>query len=78
MVMAVSLRLLYLMLTGVFGWLAPLGRSDAAKDAEILVLRDEVAVLRGQAGRSLLDWADRAVLAVLGGLLRAGCADFGW
>ncbi len=27
----------------VFGWLALLARSDAAKDAEILVLRREVA-----------------------------------
>ena len=60
----------------MFGWLALLGRSDAAKDAEILVLRDEVAVLRGQAGRSLLDWADRAVLGALAGLLPSGLRRF--
>ena len=29
----------------VFGWLALLARSDPAKDAEILILRHEVAVL---------------------------------
>jgi hypothetical protein len=34
------------MLVRVLSWLALLARSDAAKDAEILTLRHEVAVLR--------------------------------
>ena len=55
----------------VFGWLILLGRSQASPDAEIMVLRHEVMVLRRQVARPAPDWADRAVLAALARLLPA-------
>jgi putative transposase len=68
----VSLRLLYLIMIRVFGGLLLLGRSQASKDAEIMVLRHEVTVLRRQVAQPKPDWADRAVLAALARLLPAG------
>jgi putative transposase len=65
----VSARLLYLLMVRVFGCLVLLGRSQASKDVEILVLRHEVMVLRRQVAQPRPDWADRAILAALARLL---------
>jgi putative transposase len=67
----VSLRLLYLIFVRVCSWLILPGRSSASKDAGLLVLRHEVAVLRRANPGPRLDWADRAVPAALIRLLPA-------
>ena len=51
----VSLRLLYLVFIRLLSWLVLLGRSSTAKDAELLVLRHEVAVLRRTTPKPRLD-----------------------
>jgi len=65
----VAIRLLYLILRQVMAWFGLLARNSRSKNAEILVLRHEVAVLRRQVRRPRLSWADRAVFAALTRLL---------
>ena len=62
-----ALRLLYLILRQLIAWFGLLARSARSKNAAILVLRHEVAVLRRQE-QTRLSWADRAVFAALRGL----------
>jgi putative transposase len=67
-----SLRLAYLGVLHAFGWLALLARSGGAQEAEIVILRHQVAVLQRQARAPRLSWADRALLAALARLLPTG------
>jgi transposase InsO family protein len=60
---------MYLIFCQFVVWLGLLARSSRSKNAEILVLRHEVAVLRRQVSRPRLSWADRAVFAALSRLL---------
>jgi putative transposase len=60
-----SVTLAYRLLVTVLSWLALLARSSSSKNAEILALRHEVAVLRQANPRPRMSWTDRAVLAAL-------------
>jgi hypothetical protein len=53
----VLFRPVYLLVLRLFSWLALLTRSGISKDAEIVVLRHEVAVLRRQIARPEPHWA---------------------
>jgi hypothetical protein len=62
-------RLLYLLTIRLFGWLALLASSTAAKYVESLILRHAVAMLYRQVKRLYLSWLDWAILSVLTRLL---------
>jgi Homeodomain-like domain len=62
-------KLAYLTLCRSIQLLALLGRGDASKDLEILVLRHQLSVLRRQVPRPRLEPADRALLAAVSRVL---------
>src|SRR6266487_1869307 len=59
----------YVIVCSVLGLLVVLFRRDLSKDAELLVLRHENAVLRRQVGRVRYEPVDRAWLAALARLI---------
>jgi putative transposase len=65
----VALRLLYLIFIRLLGTITLLLRSDVSKEAEILILRHQLTVLRRQIPRPKPSWADRALISALARLL---------
>jgi putative transposase len=63
------LSFVYWVVRRLFELLVLFGRSERAKELEILVLRHELQVLRRQVGRPRLRTADRVLLAALGQLV---------
>jgi hypothetical protein len=59
------LKIGYLLMRWSFGLVALVFRGDQAKDAELMVLRHENAVLRRNAGQVRYEPADRAWFAAL-------------
>jgi hypothetical protein len=68
----VLLKIVYLLTCRVLGLAVLVFRSELAKDAELLVLRHENAVLRRHAGRVRYESADRAWFAALVRLVPRG------
>src|SRR5271166_3227123 len=64
------LRFVFLLITRTASWLRLARREEAWQSAEILILRHQLAVLqRRQPGRPRLNWADRALIATLLGVI---------
>ena len=64
------LRFVFRLITRLAAWLRLSRREEAWKTAEILILRHQLAVLRRrQPRRPNLNWADRALLAALPGVI---------
>jgi len=69
----VLLKIVYLLVRRILGLAVLLFRKDMTKDAELLVLRHENAVLRRHTGRIRYEPADRVWLAALARLLPRWC-----
>jgi hypothetical protein len=65
MIVSVSSRLLYLIFDRLLGRLLLLSRTPAPKNIELLVLRNEVAILRRTNPKPHLNWPNQPVFAEL-------------
>jgi putative transposase len=64
------LRFVFLLITRIVAWLRLSRREEAWRITGILILRHQLAVLqRRQPCRPKLNWADRALLAILLGVI---------
>src|SRR5258705_9735482 len=64
------LRFVFLLITRTASWLRLSQREEAWKTAEILILRHQLAILqRRQPRHPKLNWADRALMATLLGVI---------
>jgi len=68
----VLLKIAYLLVRRILGLAVLMSRGQGAKEAELLVLRHENAVLRRHAGRIRYEPTDRVWFAALAPLLPAG------
>jgi putative transposase len=68
--MAMCLRFVYLLVVSALSWVRLARRQGAWKDAELLLLRQQLGVLqRQQVCRPRLRWSDRALIAALAGVI---------
>jgi putative transposase len=69
---------LYVFVRRLLEFVVLLGRSDRAKELEILVLRHELSILRRQVGRSRFKTRDRILLATFSRMLPRHSWDVAW
>ena len=69
------LKLIYQMFAKLLSWMVLHVRSDTAKEIEILVLRQQLAVLQRRTPQLRISWSDRAVIAVYRAKTRSQARD---